>query len=350
MRPFTHGVFETMPKRMPTAWIAVALLGLAGGVSAHPARAGTRVPLATVAEAWRALPETERGGGQPLPNWALALATSLPRTTAAMLDLDRIHRTRSPLGPVLRGKMRWVAADANRCDYARACAEADLRRAGLDTTALRALPGDLARLPAAERAALEFARKMTLGADSVTDEEVAYLKSCYGDETLAAMVLLLAYANFQDRLLLALGVPVEPGGPLPPVDVRFARNQPAPPVPPRTAPTARSVPPVPDRVDDPEWRAVDFDELQKGLEGQRARPGRIRVPSFAEVVKGLPPGVPVPKNPVRIKWTLVCMGYQPELAMAWSACTRAFGEEANQDRVFEESLFWVVTRTIHCFY
>jgi hypothetical protein len=44
------------------------------------------------------------------------------------------------------------------------------------------------------------------------------------------------------------------------------------------------------------------------------------------------------------------MGYQPELAAAWSSCTRNFGEEAKQDRVFEESLFWVVTRTIHCFY
>jgi hypothetical protein len=45
-----------------------------------------------------------------------------------------------------------------------------------------------------------------------------------------------------------------------------------------------------------------------------------------------------------------CIGYQPELAAAWSACTRAFGREANQDRVFEESLFWVVTRTLQCFY
>ena len=44
------------------------------------------------------------------------------------------------------------------------------------------------------------------------------------------------------------------------------------------------------------------------------------------------------------------MGYQPELATAWSACTRAFREESKQDRVFEESLFWIVTRTIHCFY
>jgi alkylhydroperoxidase family enzyme len=352
MSVFTQGGSETMPKRTSTVWIAAALLGLACGGPARPARAGghgERVPLATVAEAWRALPETERGGGQPLPSWALALARSLPRTTAALLDLDRLQRTRSPLGPVLRGKMRWVAADANRCDYARACAAADLRRAGLDEAAIRSLPGDPARLPGHERAALEFARKLTLEADTVTDDDVAYLKSAFGDEKLAAMVLLLAYANFQDRLLLALGVPVEPGGPLPPVDVRFDRDRPAPPVPPRAAPAATG-PPVPDRVDDAEWAAVDFGQLQKGLEGQRARPGRIRVPTFEEVLKRLPPGVPAPKNPLRIKWSLVCLGYQPELAAAWSACTRAFGEEANQDRVFEESLFWVVTRTIHCFY
>ena len=57
-----------------------------------------------------------------------------------------------------------------------------------------------------------------------------------------------------------------------------------------------------------------------------------------------------PKAPIRIKWSLVCVGYQPRLALAWSACMRSFGEEAKQDRVFEESLFWVVTRTIHCFY
>jgi len=29
---------------------------------------------------------------------------------------------------------------------------------------------------------------------------------------------------------------------------------------------------------------------------------------------------------------------------------RAFAEDARQDRVFEETLFWVVTRTLNCFY
>ncbi len=191
---------------------------------------------------------------------------------------------------------------------------------------------------------------MTLEADKVTDDEVAFLKSAYGEEKLAAMVLLLANANFQDRLLLALDVPIEPGGPRPALEVRFAKGQPAPPVPARVRPEGRPAPPVPELVADPAWRALDIDDLRKGLDTQRSNPGRIRVPSWEEVLKGLPAGYPVPKNPTRIKWSLVCMGYQPELAIAWSACTRAFGEEAKQDRVFEESLFWVVTREIHCFY
>jgi hypothetical protein len=29
---------------------------------------------------------------------------------------------------------------------------------------------------------------------------------------------------------------------------------------------------------------------------------------------------------------------------------RTFGEESNQDRVFEEEVFWVITRSLHCFY
>jgi hypothetical protein len=85
------------------------------------------------------------------------------------------------------------------------------------------------------------------------------------------------------------------------------------------------------------------------MEGQRARAGRITVPSWDEVRKLLPPGQ-APARPLRIRWSLVCLGYQPELARGWSACTRAFGQEAKQDRVFEESLFWVVTRSLQCFY
>jgi alkylhydroperoxidase family enzyme len=316
----------------------------------RPGELRARVPLPDSAQAWKLLPAAEQGGGQPLPTWARVFAGSLPRTAAAMLELDRLHRTKSPLGPQIRGKMRWIAADVNRCEYTRATAAADMKRAGLNHTQIQALAGNHAEFPAPERAALEFARKMTISADTVTDGEVAYLKSHFGEHKLVAMVLLLAYANFQDRLILALDLPLEPGGSLPPLEVRFDKKAKAPEVPARNKPAGPAPPPVPTFVDDLEWRSFDFDDLQRNLTTQRSNPGRIRVPSWEEVKAVLPAGYPPPKHPIRIQWSLVCMGYQPELAAAWSACTRCFQEEAKQDRVFEESLFWVVTRTIHCFY
>src|ERR1700736_5003204 len=71
------------------------------------------VPLLDNADAWKHLPPAERGAGQPLPLWARALAGPLPRTTAAMLELDYLHRMKSPLDRKLRAQMRWEIAIAN---------------------------------------------------------------------------------------------------------------------------------------------------------------------------------------------------------------------------------------------
>ena len=62
------------------------------------------VALPSDEETWKRLPETITGGGGPLPSWAKAVATRLPRTAAAMLELDHAQRTRSPLDPVLRAR------------------------------------------------------------------------------------------------------------------------------------------------------------------------------------------------------------------------------------------------------
>jgi alkylhydroperoxidase family enzyme len=325
-------------------------------------RTGHGVPLPSQAESWKRLPPAERGAGQTLPAWARALASRLPRTTAAMLELDYLQRSHSPLDPKLGGKMRWVAAHANRCVYAQRQAAADLRRLGASESEIRALASDFARLAAPDRQALEFARDMTLAANRVSDEQVAGLVRRYGDRQVVAMVLLLAYANFQDRLLLTLGISQEPNGPLPPLDIRFARpkNETS------AGQTARQTeaaaqgragePKAGDSgkgavaaIDDPERLGFDFSHLQANLERQRARQPRIRVPSFEEVRPYLPASYPKDRV-LRIRWSLVCLGYQPELAGGWSACMRTFAEEAKQDRVFEESLFWVVTRALECFY
>jgi hypothetical protein len=67
-------------------------------------------------EGWQRLP-IAKVPDQPLPSWAKVLAGPMPRTTAAMLRLDFVHRAHSPLAPKLRAEMRWVAAHANHCAY-----------------------------------------------------------------------------------------------------------------------------------------------------------------------------------------------------------------------------------------
>jgi alkylhydroperoxidase family enzyme len=309
------------------------------------------IPIPSHAVAWRHLPSSTKGAGQPLPSWARVLAPTLPRTTSILLELDYLQRTHSSIDRALRGKIRWVTAHANRCSYAEAIAAADLRRAGLPDAELRKLAGDFAGLPGGEREVLAFARQLTVAADRVRDEDVEGLIRHIGEKQVVAIVLLVAYANFQDRLILALGLPSDAEASMPPLDVSFVTEEN-----PSDKSWVQRVPPANGQVagsdireDDTEWRALDYAQLQSHMEGQRARRSRIAVPAWENVQKLIPPNCPV-KRPIRIRWSLVCLGYQPELGAGWLRGLRTFADEAKQDRVFEESLFWVITRSLHCFY
>ena len=320
-------------------------------------------------ESWKRMPVESRTG-EPLPSWARLLAGPTPRMAAGLLHLDFVHRAHSPLDPKLRAEMRWVAAHANHCAYSEAYALADARRAGLDDAGIDALRrADYSKLPAAEKAALEFARKMTVNSYSVTDEEFATLVKAYSEKNAAAMVMLMAYSNFQDRFLLCLGAPLESEGPLPPIDAILIpepgrgdgqQNQ--------RRPTSRPSPlPKPTGSDviedDLEWTGVPYEELQERLERQKNKKTRVRVPTWEEVKAVMPPSNnpnPNPnanRRPTRVIWNLVCSGYQPELATAWSRYggqgTAGASNSNNNNRlepVFLTSVFWVVTRSINCPY
>jgi alkylhydroperoxidase family enzyme len=301
-------------------------------------------------EVWKRLPATSSGGGGPLPNWAKAVSTRLPRTAASMLELDFAQRTKSPLDPVLRAKMRWVIAHANRCAYSEAYALADLKLAGADSATIEKLIGGRGSWSEEDRDPLEFARLHTVAAPTITDELFARLRDRFGDKKIAAMVLLGAYGNFQDRVILGLNLPLESNGPLAPIDVKFDPK------------TLQSVPLLPEPADkiaaikdgtnlverDPEWSELSFSELQNRLDQQRARQCRLPIPKWEDVKKNLPPAIAA--RPTRIVWNLVCSGYVPELAIPWSVATRTMWAEAKPDRIFEESLFWVQTRAIRCNY
>ncbi|WP_152051035.1 carboxymuconolactone decarboxylase family protein [Tautonia marina] len=354
------GLLRKVPSIGAVATLFAATVIASSGWAAAPEPPGpashgdgdrlARVPVLDNAEAWACLP-VEHGEGQApaLPTWARVLARALPATTARMLVLDHVQRTGSSLDPALRAAMRWAAADALESSYGRDTAEADLRRLGFEDDAIRRwTEAPHEGLSGPEHDALAFARALTLEADKVTDAEVARLIEAFGESSFVAMVHLLAYANFQDRLLLALDVQVEPGGPLPPLEVQIDLDA-MPEVPERRPPDGPA-PTVPTHVGDPTWAATDFDELQDRLEAQRGRASRIRVPSWEEMLAALPESVPQPERRHSVKWTLVGMGYQPTLTSAWLTTMRTFSPESGTDRVFRESIFWVVTRTIHCFY
>src|SRR4051812_4707239 len=108
--------------------IALSFAGaliLTSAARGEPPRGGELSAPLTDEEAWRRMPNPEKGAGQRLPSWARMLARDLPRSTAAFLQLDLAQRTKSPVDPKLRAAMRWVAAHANDCHYAEAYAAAD---------------------------------------------------------------------------------------------------------------------------------------------------------------------------------------------------------------------------------
>ena len=305
-------------------------------------------------DAWKRLPKAETGQGQPLPSWARMMVGEVPRSTAAFLQLDLAQRTKSPINPKLRAAMRWIPAHANHSSYAEAYAIADAKRAGLDDAKLKAL--SLEGYPGwsdAEKAALTFAYKMTVASDTVTDAEFAILVKNFGENQAASMVLLLAYANFQDRLLICLGAPIEEGGPLPPVEVSFApesfTTKALPPHPAQKKPLPK--PTGTDLVqDDPSWASSSYESLQVALEAQRRKPTRLAIPEWDQVAKNLPEGAF--KNPSDIIWYRIVFKYAPELAVPFDIYMRTAAAEtdAKWDRIFGQSLFWVVTRAINCPY
>lgn len=294
------------------------------------------------ADAWARVPRAT----PPLPLWARLLVDSLPRTTALQLDLDHLHRTKNPLGPVLTGKLRWTVADANRCGYAKESAESDLVRASVSAEDIGCL-GEADAGSDPDRLALVFARKLTLAGSELTDQEVADLIAAYGPDDAVAIVHTVAHANFQNRIFLALGATSEPGGAAPPREIR---------------PTADATFVVPERppVSDARvvagdgaearasWSERTFGELRDLLEAQKARKGRIEKPSDPGRLARIPR--PYRERMGRVAWGSVSMGYQPILTGAWFQTMEAFADEAKLEHTFSESVFWIVTRTNDCFY
>jgi alkylhydroperoxidase family enzyme len=290
--------------------------------------------------AWNLLPREN----PPLPPWARVLIEPLPKTTAKMLELDFLHRAKNPLMPELAALLQWTVADSLGSKFGKATAEADLLRAGVPAKYLAEI-GNNPGLAPDVRVAAAFARKLTLEGHAITDEEFAALLKLFGPEKVTAIVHTVAYANFHNRIVLGLGAD---GKPVPPVDVKFDPDK-------LTKMKTPARPPWDDLKEvtadglsfNIEWGKTSHEELNLTLEKQKERKLRIPLPDASRLAK-LPPREK--DGAEKIRWNTVSSGYQPEMPRAWFAALYAYYEEAKVDRVFTNSVFWVVTRTNECFY
>jgi len=267
----------------------------------------------------------------------------MPRTTAKMVELDYLHRAANPLGARLACLLRWTVADAVGCEHGRAVSAADGKAIQLDPSIAR----DANNLPGtADRSAVAFARKLSTEGHAITDDEVAELLKHFSPAQVTAIVHTVAYANFEFRIWFALGVKGETPI-VPPVSARFDSDGWKPTTPAR--PSWEELKQIKNggltvRV---EWGKSGPDELHSSLAKQKERKLRIPLPD-----KSALESLPLREREAagRILWNTVSAGYQPEMTRAWFACLYAFYDEAKPNRVFTNSIFWVVTRTNDCFY
>ena len=155
----------------------------------------------------------------------------------------------------------------------------------------------------------------------------------------------VAYANFQNRVILGLGAE---GEPTPAIGLKFPTEM-----------LAKVVAPTRPSWDDlkstqagglairPDWDRADASEIESRLEKQKGRSLRVPLPEASRFAHFSPKER---ETAQRVLWTTVSAGYQPELTRAWFGARAMYLEEAKVDRVFTNSMFWVVTRTNNCFY
>lgn len=311
------------------------------------------VELSEVQNSWKALPVTQSPPEMPLPNWARAFARTLPYSTAAMLEFDSLLRADGE-----RLRLRALAMHAvsrsHGCSYTLNISRADLRRSGASLEWLKKLEsGGTESLRSIEQEVIEIATKLSNAPKDLSEEAMKGLVKSVGEDEAVAIVLSIGYANLLDRIAIALRLPDDVPEAMRIDRPAFVGSSPT------GAGTKRaerpSIPSTPidlepyfaDQVAS-KWRDLGSPQLLRELDLQKVRKPLISVPTWDEISPKLPQGLY--PDPLQIRWSRVVVGHQPQLGPAWIKCLRVFEMEAAQDRVFEESIFWVVTRGLRCFY
>ena len=109
----------------------------------------------------------------------------------------------------MQAEIAWTAARVDRAWYAVGVARERLHGLGFTDDQIFALDGEAKDLTEAERAAIAFARKLTMAPATVSDGDVENLRKLFKDKEVAEIVNAVCNAAFLNRVTEAAQLPLE---------------------------------------------------------------------------------------------------------------------------------------------
>jgi alkylhydroperoxidase family enzyme len=149
------------------------------------------------------LPETW-GTGRGRGNWSASRQAS---TESAGRDARFGLDSNSAFDHAFTTSLFWVVSRGNNCHYCLGHQELKLRAAGLDDDTIAALDSDWGRFGTRQKAALAYARKLTLEPHLIGDNDIARLKNTFSDLEIIELTFNIARFNATNRWTDGLGLP-----------------------------------------------------------------------------------------------------------------------------------------------
>jgi uncharacterized peroxidase-related enzyme len=122
-----------------------------------------------------------------------------------------LDRKKSPIDPVLRSLVTVRVSQLNGCRFCVDLNSATLSQRGVPDEKIGELDRwrDSRSFNEKERAALDYAEKVTLSQQGITDEHFAPLRAHFDDDAIIELTALIAFQNLSSKFNSALGVPAQ---------------------------------------------------------------------------------------------------------------------------------------------
>ncbi|WP_337175660.1 hypothetical protein [Paludisphaera sp.] len=129
----------------------------------------------------------------------LGSGVSGPREPDPSMTVDNTFKT----------MLFWIVSRANNCTYCQGHQEVKLTNDGVTEDTIAALDGDWSEFPPAERAAFEFARKLTYEPHALADADIDRLRPHYNDLQILEILMTVSGNNATNRWTGPLAIPQE---------------------------------------------------------------------------------------------------------------------------------------------